>query len=47
LQAFDRHVSFRLQDAIDLRAAGVHALGQRGLGQALPRHLLAQRPRDD
>ena len=47
LQAFDRYIALRLEDAIDLRAAGVHQLGELRLGDALTFHFLAQLPGDN
>src|SRR5579862_2995019 len=47
LQALDRHVALRLQDAIDLRPAGVHPFGERRLRDPLPLHFLGELPCDD
>ena len=47
LQAFDGHVAFRLQNAVDLCTASVHALGELRLGDALAFHLPDKLPGDD
>jgi hypothetical protein len=47
LKALDRDVSLGFQDAIDLGAARVDALGKSGLGKPLPFHFLAQLPSHD
>jgi hypothetical protein len=47
LQGFDGHIAFHVQDAIELRAAFVHALGEFGLGDALTLHFLFQLPSDN
>ena len=44
LQGFDGDVAFCLQDAIDLRPAGMHPFGERCLGDALALHLLGRLP---
>src|SRR5262249_11272144 len=46
LQAFDRHVALGFEDAINLGAAGMHAFGELGFGDALPPHFFFQLPRD-
>ncbi len=44
LKGLDRNVAFRLQDAVDLCAAGMHALGERGFVDAQPFHFLGELP---
>ena len=47
LKGFDGNVALRLQDAIHLGAAGVHAFGESRLRHALALHFLCELPGDD
>ena len=47
LQAFGGDVALCLEEAIDLRPAGVHPFGERRLRDALPFHFLGELPAQD